>query len=201
MFLFYVCCSNLDQIKTTSSTISKYLEDLTRQGMHASALTALLVDCWHSNLITLSSCLFPCLSDYAFDEETIFLGATYMTAIVLIAYTVYDTYVDVKHHFTMKRSQSGSRKKFAMQRAQSGSSKKYKSIFKDKPRYSRPIQATTNFETPKTVSEVNQLWSTFSHKNTTVALIASIFEFMDQNSTTLNELDLLAQARLAFRLK
>ena len=88
MFLFYVCCSNLDQIKTTSATISKYLEDLTGQGMHASALTALLVDCWHSNLITLSSCLFPCLSDYAFDEETIFLGATYMAAIVLIAYTV-----------------------------------------------------------------------------------------------------------------
>ena len=166
MFLFYVCCSNLDQIKTTSATISKYLDDLTGQGVHASALTALLVDCWHSNLITLSSCLFPCLSDYAFDEETIFLGATYMTAFVLIAYTVYDTYVGVKRRFAMKRSQSGSRKKFAMKRSQSGSSKKYKSIFKDKPRYSRHSQATTNLETPKTISEANQLWSTFAHKNT-----------------------------------
>ena len=166
MVLFYVCCSNLDQIKTTSATISKYLEDLTGQGMLASALTALLVDCWHSNLITLSSCLLPCLSDYAFDEETIFLGATYMAAIVLIAYTVYDTYVDVARRIAMKRAQSGNRKKFAMKRAQSGSSKKYKSIFKDKPRYSRHSQATTNFETPKTISEANQLWSTFAHKNT-----------------------------------
>ena len=134
-----------------SSTICKFLQDLQGQGMYASALSAVLVDCWHSNLLTLLSLLFPCFVDYACNEV---LGAIFMAAIVLIAYTVYDTYVDVTRRFAMKR-------------AQVGSSKKSKSTFKGKPRYSRPIQAASTFQTPTiTVFETSQLRSTFVHKKT-----------------------------------